>query len=66
MGNIQSPCCNVYNINIARILVQLLEHLLCTCGQDGGVVVGVPLLMFEDLQLQEELLLMEMAARGLV
>lgn len=66
MVNIQSPCCNVDNINITRILVRLLQHVLCSCWQDGGGVVGVPMLMFEDLQLQEELLLMEMAARGLV
>lgn len=50
---------------IARILQQLLQHLLGTCGQDGEVVVGLSLLMFEDLQLQEELLLMETSARGL-
>lgn len=47
------------------MLQQLLQHLLGTCGQDGEVVVGLSLLMFEDLQLQEELLLMEMSARGL-
>lgn len=54
---------SVYDINITRILTQLLKHLLSTCGQDGGVVVGVPLLMFELL---EELLPMETATRGLV